>query len=62
MKKLIVLSLLALSLSALSVQASDTETAIQPSYNSDSAFWVEVTPDDPDYALYKGIPENCFCD
>lgn len=62
MKKLIILSLLALSFSALSVQASEAETAVQPSYNSGSAFWVEVTPEDPDYALYKGIPQNCFCD
>ncbi|NOQ80545.1 MAG: hypothetical protein GQ546_14235 [Gammaproteobacteria bacterium] len=61
MKKLIILSLFALSLSAISVQASETETAVQPSYNSGSDWWIEVTPEDPDYDLYKDVQVNCFC-
>lgn len=61
MKKLIILSLFALSLSAISVQASDTETTVQPTYNSGSDWWIEVTPEDPDYDLYKDVQVNCFC-
>ena len=61
MKKLSILLLLSLSLSTVSVLASETETTVQPTYNSGSDWWIEVTPDDPDYDLYKDVQVNCFC-
>ena len=61
MKQLSILILLSLSLSSVSIQANETETTVQPSYNSGSDFWIEVTPDDPDYDLYKDVQVNCFC-
>lgn len=61
MKKLPILLLLSFSLSSLSIQANETETTMQPTYNSGSEFWIEVTPDDPDYYLYKDVQVNCFC-
>jgi len=61
MKKLFIFTLLTFSLSSAYVQASETETTVQPTYNSGSDFWLEVTPTDPDYDLYKDVQVNCFC-
>jgi len=61
MKTLSLTFLIAFSLSALSVQADETKTDVQPTYNTGSDWWLEVTPSDPDYDLYKGVQVNCFC-
>lgn len=61
MKKLFIFALLTFSLSSVYVQANETETMVQPTYNSGSDFWLEVTPTDPDYDLYKDVQVNCFC-
>jgi len=58
MKTLLIALLFAFS---LSVQAGETKTDVQPTYNTGSDFWLEVTPSDPDYDLYKGVQVNCFC-
>ncbi len=66
MKNLLVLLVLSFSLLTLSVQASEIETTekpitLHPTYNTDSDWWIEITPDDPDYHLYEGVQVNCFC-
>ena len=63
MKNLFILLVLSLSLLTMSVQANETESqvTVQPSFNTGSDWWVEVTPDDPDYALFKHVEVNCFC-
>ena len=63
MKNLFILLVLSLSLLTVSVQASEIESTatVQPSYNTGSDWWVEVTPEDPDYDLYKHVELNCFC-
>ena len=61
MKNLTILVLLSLSFLTVSIQASENETMVQPTYNSGSDWWLEVTPSDPDYDLYKDVQVNCFC-
>ncbi len=41
--------------------ANETDTSNLPSYNTGSDWWIEVTPEDPDYDLYKNVEVNCFC-
>ncbi|MCK5697200.1 MAG: hypothetical protein KAI02_03500 [Gammaproteobacteria bacterium] len=60
MKNLIIFIALLLIVSA-SVQANEAEVIEQPTYNSGSEWWIEVTPQDPDYDLYKDVQVNCFC-
>ncbi|MCK5649604.1 MAG: hypothetical protein KAI22_12075 [Gammaproteobacteria bacterium] len=63
MKNLFILLVLSLSLLTMSVQASETESKViaQPSFNTGSDWWVEVTPEDPDYPIFKHVEANCFC-
>jgi hypothetical protein len=60
MKKLAT-ALLLLSLASIHVHADETNVIELPSYNVGSDWWVEVTPDDPDYHIYKYVEVNCFC-
>ncbi|MDX2504626.1 MAG: hypothetical protein QNL62_09145 [Gammaproteobacteria bacterium] len=62
MKKLSIAVLL-FSLFSLPVIASETDIDSNslPSYNTGSDWWIEVTPEDPDYDLYKDVELNCFC-
>ncbi len=62
MKKLSIAVLL-FSLFSLPVIASETDNDSNslPSYNTGSDWWIEVTPEDPDYDLYKDVELNCFC-
>lgn len=63
MKKLSIAVLL-FSLFSLPVIASETDnddTDSLPSYNTGSDWWIEVTPEDPDYDLYKDVELNSFC-
>ncbi len=60
MKKLTT-ALLLLSLLSIHAYANESDTADLPSYNIGSDWWVEVTPDDPDYHIYKHVELNCFC-
>jgi len=61
MKALSIAFLISFSLLTLSVQAGEINADTQPTYNTGSDWWLEVTPDDPDYDLYKGVQVNCFC-
>ncbi|MCP3850601.1 MAG: hypothetical protein GY694_10240 [Gammaproteobacteria bacterium] len=60
MKKLILISIL-FSLLTVFAHAEESNTNTLPSYNTGSDWWIEVTPDDPDYDLYKDVEVNCFC-
>ena len=60
MKKLTIAVLL-LSLFTVYAHASETDTNSLPSYNTGSDWWIEVTPGDPDYDLFKDVEVNCFC-
>ena len=66
MKNLFVLVVLSFALLTLSVQAAEIESAekpitLHPTYNTGSDWWIEITPEDPDYNLYEGVQVNCFC-
>ena len=60
MKKLSTVLLL-LSLVSIHAHADETDTNQLPSYNVGSDWWVEVTPGDPDYHIYKHVELNCLC-
>ena len=65
MKNLLVLLVLSVSLFTLSAQAAEIETdekqiALHPTYNTGSDWWVEVTPEDPDYHIYEGVQVKCL--
>jgi hypothetical protein len=62
MKK-ITIAVLLFSLFTVYAHASETDTDTNnlPSYNTGSDWWIEVTPDDPDYDLYKDVEVNCVC-
>jgi hypothetical protein len=60
MKKLTT-ALLLLSLVSIHAHANESDVTELPSYNVGSDWWVEVTPDDPDYHIYKHVELNCFC-
>ena len=50
-----------LSLVSINSHADETDMNQLPSYNVGSDWWVEVTPNDPDYHIYKNVQLNCFC-
>ncbi len=60
MKKLTIIFLL-FSIFSVFAYAEEVETNTLPSYNTGSDWWIEVTPNDPNYDLYKGVEVNCFC-
>ena len=60
MKKLTAVLLL-LSLVSIHAHANESDVTETPSYNVGSNWWVEVTPDDPDYHIYKHVELNCYC-
>ncbi len=60
MKKLTA-ALLLLSLVSIHAYADEADANELPSYNVGSDWWVEVTPDDPDYHIFKLVEVNCFC-
>ena len=60
MKKLTIILLL-FSLFSVFAHAEENDANTLPSYNTGSGWWIEVTPDDPDYYLYKDVEVNCFC-
>ncbi|MCK5665050.1 MAG: hypothetical protein KAI17_16280 [Thiotrichaceae bacterium] len=60
MKKLTIIFLL-FSIFSVFAYAEEVEMNTLPSYNTGSDWWIEVTPDDPNYDLYKGVEVNCFC-
>jgi hypothetical protein len=60
MKKLTI-ALMLFSMFTVFAHADENDTDKLPSYNTGSDWWLEVTPDDPDYDLYKGVAVDCFC-
>ncbi len=60
MRKLTI-GLLIFSLFTVFSHADENDVNTLPSYNTGSDWWIEVTPDDPDYDLYKDVQVNCFC-
>ncbi len=59
--KKLTIAVLLLSVFTSYAYANETDTSTLPTYNSGSDWWVEVTPEDPDYDLYKNVEVNCFC-
>ncbi len=57
---LLLLSLVSIHAHA-NANANEANVTEMPSYNVGSDWWVEVTPDDPDYHIYKHVELNCFC-
>jgi hypothetical protein len=64
MKQLILVvlfSIFTINSHAIDTDSTTTDANQLPSYNTGSDWWIEITPDDPYYDLYKDVQVNCFC-